>query len=177
MKKLLFAAILFAGVTAGYSQGQVSLTTFFQSNPSFGLIRNENNVLIEGSGYTAQLWGGLNSSPGTWTLFETATSFLTDANAGKLFGSGSSQVPGSPANNSTTFFYEVRAWKDSSGGSFDTAIIRGSSGASSVTLLGSPPTTVNTDNFNSFSLAVVPEPTTVVFGLMGAGALLMRRRK
>jgi hypothetical protein len=78
-------------------------------------------------------------------------------------------TPGSPAN------LQVGAWIG--GPTFDEATARALSESFSVVTggAGEPPTLPQEVNFRSFS--IIPEPSTIALGLLGAGALLLRRRK
>jgi len=91
-------------------------------------------------------------------------------------------VPGIAAGSTGTF--QLNAWYNGGGtitwaqasapGSGDPF---GSSIAANITLNGPPnaPSTLNP--ITSFSLTTVPEPSTIVLGIMGASAFLMRLRR
>ncbi|MFT4588734.1 MAG: hypothetical protein ACI8QF_002839 [Limisphaerales bacterium] len=78
----------------------------------------------------------------------------------------------------TTIDYQIRAWDITTGATFDSATTRGFSPTAQRTLPGdSTGTPPDLNNFTSFNLEVVPEPSTVALGVIGGLALLMRRRK
>jgi hypothetical protein len=94
-------------------------------------------------------------------------------------------VPGSPAGT-TGVQVRVRAWQ---GASYDTATVKGESGIITVGALGGipasgPPITppdlggaAAGQGLPATGFAVIPEPSTMALGLLGAAALLFRRRK
>jgi hypothetical protein len=81
----------------------------------------------------------------------------------------------------------MRAWNASAGATFEIASLVngahvGSSSATSIVFGNSaatPPVVgPNVDTFGSFSLHVVPEPSTLALGIVGvAGLLALRRRQ
>lgn len=78
----------------------------------------------------------------------------------------------------STLDYQIKAWDTSTGSTYETATVRGISDIAQVTLPGdSTGTPPDLRTFNSFSLQVIPEPSTVALGVIGGLALLMRRRK
>jgi len=119
----------------------------------------------------------------------SATFRTTAATAGFFIAPTAAQnVPGTTAGAFGTF--QLRAW-DNKGGTVgtwaaamaDPTIARGSSALFTPTFplggLTSPPTTPpGLQGLTSFNLvAVVPEPGVIALGVLGLGALLLRRRK
>jgi len=85
---------------------------------------------------------------------------------------------GHPTGSTENF--TIRAWE--TGKTFDTSTIRGEASFLSGPLGG--PVAGNPDaapasllGFNGFTMYVVPEPSTIALGVLGVGALLLRRRK
>lgn len=78
-----------------------------------------------------------------------------------------------------TVALQLRAWEGAS--SFDTASVRGSSSVISVTASEAPaPPTSLSGQLTAFTITdqgVIPEPSTIALGLLGAAALFLRRRK
>jgi hypothetical protein len=98
---------------------------------------------------------------------------LNDVNTGLAAGS--------------TGFFQVKAWETAFGATYDEAFAVGRTGESNVFDM-----TVSTDvagqplgiapnlvagGLQAFTVEIVPEPSTIVLGILGAAALLIRRRK
>lgn len=87
----------------------------------------------------------------------------------------------------STGFFQVKAWETAFGATYDEAVAVGRTGESNVfsmavttDVAGQPlPFASNLvqGGLESFSVEVVPEPSTIVLGVLGAAALLLRRRK
>jgi hypothetical protein len=150
-----------------FSKGQ----TFFNSAPV-------------GAGFVGQIYIS-STLNGTYTAIGTPVGFRTDGGIGYI--QGTDIVTGSAINS--TVFYQVRAWNSAAGSTFEQASasqagIVGISESKQVTLggtiAGSPPTVIPfplANQHTSFSLAAVPEPTTVALAVMGGLGLLARRRR
>jgi len=145
-------------------------------------------ALLAGTGFTVQLWGGPSgTAPNLLTLAAgngTAT-FRTGAAAGFISQpSGlNPTINGVPENSAATI--QLRAW-DNAGGTITTwaaamASTSTAHGASlpfvSPVLGGATVTSPNLIGLTSFNLQVVPEPSIVALGVLGLGALFLRRRK
>lgn len=97
------------------------------------------------------------------------------------FDSGVVLVPGAAAGQTGSF--EVRAWTGAA--TYDAATLRGSTSFSSAVgtwddAASPPPLKLGPDlAMPSFTVsgAVIPEPSTIALGMLGAAALLFRRRK
>jgi len=149
--------------------------------------------LLVGTGFTAALFGGASgitdeNSPNL-AFVAQATFRTTVGNLGFINNPTAAQaVPGSTAGGFGTF--QLRAWDNHSGAittwaaaMADPTVARGSSALFTPAFqLGGPtPTGVVTPpglaGLTSFNLAVVPEPGVIALGVLGLGALLLRRRK
>lgn len=149
--------------------------------------------LLIGTGFTAALFGGAatitdENSPNL-AFVASATFRTTTSTAGFFIAPTAAQnVPGGVAGAQGTF--QLRAW-DNHAGSItswaaamaDPSVAKGSSAlfTPSFPLGGPTPTGVVTPpglaGLTSFNLAVVPEPGVIALGVLGLGALLLRRRK
>jgi len=179
MKKLLvtLAAVLVSASTFG--QG----TILFNNRTPTGDARvTRPDGTGAGAGITAQLFlvgagGALTAIPGTTTFRETpaaATFFVNPTSV---------SVPGVAAGSAATV--RMRAWATSAG-SYDAAVaagaLRGESNDVTISQLGGTPAgggaPIPDPGLSGLqSFALVPEPSTMALGLLGAAALLYRRRK
>jgi hypothetical protein len=174
-------------VSLSANAAQVTFNSF-TTGPSAatGIISDPNNNPLASGNYSAQLWGSVaGNNPANFVQISGTYSFAVSGSSPSLFGGAvldsSYDVPGStfPATGSgNTFFYEVRAWDNTTGASFDAATVRAKSIVTSVVLGKAqndlPP---NTDNFQNFKLTAVPEPSVLALGVMGGLVLLFRRKK
>jgi len=175
-KSLMILACVVASLTA-YAQGTVNF-----SNLGVGLnapiFDTDGTTRLAGNNYTAELLVGATAS--SLQPVNVTANFLSGGAAG-YFQGGVKALQGF-AGGSRPFF-QVRVWDNRTGSSFDTALNRNASGVLQFSgPLGdpgaSPPTTPATlAGLQSFSLVVVPEPSTIALAILGAGALLLRRRK
>jgi hypothetical protein len=193
MKKLLvtLAAVLVS--VSSYAQGTLAFSTFVSGQvnaPTYAPGQMASNGAGAGTLGTvnAQLFlvtGGPYVAGGTYTLtpLTPATTYITSGTGRHVAVPASSVVvPGRAAGETATII--LRAWQ---GASYDAAVAGGGAygqtpfgGAATVTLGGQPAsgpalTPGNLVGLQGFEL--VPEPSTLAFGLLGAAALLYRRRK
>jgi hypothetical protein len=183
MKKLLIGTLVL-GVSCAVTFGQGAL--FFSnlgSSPG-GLVNAkifdvDGTTALEGTGFTAQLFYGADGTPaGSLTpLASPVNNFNTGPLAGYFSDSPAVQIPG--VANGSTAAIQLKVWSNAGGTitDFDTATVRGQSEVLAITLGDNQnPTTIpRLEGLTSFSL--VPEPSTYALLALGAGALLLRRRK
>ena len=182
MKKLLLLAAFSLLAIGAYAQGNVNF-----ANVGVGVNAPVTNGLTgakaTGSEAGVQLyWGPAGTADAS--LLTTnglvggrVSSFLTGAQAGYFTG-GSVIING--AAGGTVVTLQVRGWLAGSGTSWETAAptARGASQLIQFTL-GTPPATApNITTLQSFTIGVIPEPSSIALGLLGLGAVaLFRRRK
>jgi hypothetical protein len=181
MKKVLMVMAAVLTSIATFAQGQVNFITVV--GPSSARTVDAKVTLPDGSapgaGYTAQLFLA-SGSPDQWLALTPATVFRTDVPAASFYVVD----PGTPVTvpgfaPQSTAPLVLRAW-DTASGSYASAVLSGTSGESAIAniVLGGgtlPPT--NLEGLQGFQMVTVPEPSTIAFGLLGAGALLLRRRR
>jgi hypothetical protein len=177
--KILAIAISCIGLTsAAFAQGQINFFTF-NATTSLGQVFSTAGVPAGGT-YVGQLYGGLTNDRATFTAVGTSSVFAS--NSGYI-NSGIVNVAGTFGGQ--TFFYELRVWDSALASSLETQAT-GRGGISSVASLvlggtpsggGTPVPVSNANGFQTYTLAPVPEPSTIALGILGAGSLLFLRRK
>ena len=177
MKKLIvtLAAVLasvstFAQGTIKFNNrltGQVDAPVGFYSGAGLGSV----------PGAMAQLY--LIPASGPAVALTPATTFRTTSAAAMFYVNEPTSgviVPGVPAGSTANI--QLRAWIG--GDSYETSMYRGESNIIPVSLGGVPavgapiPDAVLT---GLQGIGMIPEPPTMAFGILGAAALLFRRRK
>jgi len=177
MKKLLLVTVLMVASVAAYSQGTLNFANFV-TVPAPGISVNapvfnvDGTTRLAGTQFQAILYGGPDA--GSLQAMGPAIGFSTGAGAGYFIG-GQRIVTTVPGN--TIAFLQVRAWDSLSGVTWDTASIRAVSPILQLSLGQAPATPPNMVGLQSFSLAAVPEPSTIALAMLGAAALFLRRRK
>jgi hypothetical protein len=184
MKKIiaiLVTSVALAGQTAAAADGTIVFNTAngFNTNPA---LDNFGGPLS--GNFSGQLYFG--ASAGSLAAFGTVQSFGTLL-AGQIFSVPSDQIQSGLAPG-TTGVYEVRAW-EAPFASYEAAVAGGGlygnsfdhvvSGATAIRpsiILGGNTFLPQTANQHG-SFALVPEPTTMVLGLMGLGSLVAARRR
>jgi hypothetical protein len=181
MKKLLvtLAAVLVSAST--FAQGTILFNTRIVGTVDAPVSRPDGTGA--GPNVNAQLF--LVTGGSTYTALTPATTFR-DGSANPLAAFYVNQpatavtVPGvAPGGNATVV---LRAWE---GGSFDAAaagngMLWGQSNPITIALGGTPATGAPLPDAPLAGLtgfALIPEPSTMALGLLGAAALLYRRRK
>jgi hypothetical protein len=197
MKKLItiVAGVLLVGFSA-LAQGTILLQNF-GTGFTTSQVRDVNNVLIaKDAPITVELLAG--TAANSLTPFTTAITTTHWAGAG-YFGLGE-PTPGSqrvlPGFLPGTFpFFQIRAWNNTGGiTTWAAALAAGTAfvpgpvfqlvAGGGINGLGDPnaqPTPILAGGLfgmpTGFQLVPVPEPSTIVLGVFGAAALLLRRRK
>lgn len=164
MKKLILIAALAA--TSAFAQGTVNFNNRVTAAGLDAAIFDVGGARLAGPDAYAQIYVG-------GTAVGTPVAFRTGTGAG-YFAGGNVAIPGVAGGASASIV--VNAWKGAA--TFEAASIKGSSAPINVTLggAGEPPSTpANLIGLTSFTL--VPEPSVLALGALGAAALLLRRRK
>ena len=145
-------------------------------------------ALLAGTSFTASLWAGISgTTDGNLSLVPgTSVAFRTGAGAGYVSGFGIVVVPGVTGDSAERATFQLRAWNNLNGTvtSWAAAMAnplaaRGTSDAFTLNAPLGGGTTVapNLIGLTSFNLTIVPEPGVIALGVLGLGALLLRRRK
>jgi hypothetical protein len=185
MKKLIVVAIAIAGMVAVQAVDPDRDATFTFSNlPSdvtgFGTNIDGTRLAAADGSFWAQA-AVQTETDGAFTPFGTPSPFVANGIFSLAPGGGSDLLVLSGVPAGTEVNVVVQAW-DGAGGitSYADASIRGESEVFAVVTGndatgGTPSLPPNITGFTGVML--VPEPSTIALGLLGAGLLLMRRRK
>jgi len=191
MKKLLIVGLLIMASASAFAQGTVNFNNNGLVNPPLP----DNLSIFYGAGghrltlgdgaYVAQLYFGPANSP------DTALTAVSSAPAN--FRASTTTLPGTWSGGTRTLdgfapqatvTLQVRVWSTADGSDYATAFAKnnglftGKSAVFSYTVPnpGDPASSYLMTGFQGFAVAV-PEPSVIVLGILGAGALLLRRRK
>jgi len=168
MKKAIIAIAAMLVTAAAFAQGQISLNNRVLPDIDAPITFNGGDPT---AGAKAQLF--LVGAGGALTALTPATTFRTDSPTRLRYVNPIDvDVPSTPGSTVTVRLVAF------AGDSFDTALTRGSSADIVISGLGGgqlPPS--NLTGLTGFNAVTVPEPSTIVLGVLGAAALLFRRRK
>jgi len=173
MKKLLLVASLVVATVATLAQGTVNFSTK-NADVVAAVYNTDGTTLLAGTDFKAQLYAGTaaDSLAAVGAVADFKTGLLKGyVNAGEVALAGFA--------GGTTVFIQMRAW-NAPNASYEAAMTAaggkwGMSNTISVKL-ATPPleTAPNLAGLQGFTL--VPEPSTIALALLGAAALLLRRR-
>jgi hypothetical protein len=185
MKKLFVLLACATAAVTSYAQGTVNFTTRISGVVDV-IFNDAAGAKLSGTGYTAQLYGGpANAAEGALVALTPTTTFRTGAGAGYVTPGQTVAVPGVPGGQTATI--QIRVWNNNGGAitSYEQASETGKSDLFQITGLGDPtssPPGVPADpvGFGTgkvYATTLIPEPTTIALGVIGAAALFLRRRK
>lgn len=189
-KMLLISALAVIATLSSYGQGSVNF-----ANTSTQPIRLSTGAAVptalSGGTYVAELLyapdGGSTDADafGASAIRVGGTATFATPTAGVFNGGGRTITQITPAGGFGLF--QVRVWNSQAGATYDahkanssTAFELGYSGVIRVDTADpttTPPGTPAALGMTTFNLRPVPEPSVIGLGLLGAGALLMLRRR
>jgi len=180
MKKTLavIAGLALAGVAQSFAANQatVALNNYAGGVINYQATAGGATTLLPADAWVEVLGGATGSTASLGVFHPSEPGY---------FDNGVVLVPGATAGQSASF--EVRAWTGAT--TYAAATVKGSTGAfSSATgswddaatpppVKQGPDLAVPTFTVAAGSTPVVPEPSTIALGVLGAAALLARRRK
>lgn len=185
MKKLFVLLACAAAAVTSYAQGTVNFTTRIPGVVDV-VFTDTADAKLSGTGYTAQLYGGpAGAAESALVPLTPTTTFRTGNGAGYVTPAGSVTVTGVPGGQTASI--QIRVWNNNGGAitSFEQALEQGKSEVYQIANLGDPnasPPGVPVDPVGfgtgqTFKTQLIPEPTTIALGVLGAAALFLRRRK
>ena len=174
MKKVIIALAAMLVTAAAFGQGTVQFNNrLTASGIDAKIFMPGGSPAVSDAAFKAQIYAGAEGTAvGSLKAVPGTTSFRTGNAAGYL-NPIDLAIPGIAAGAKATLV--VRAYN---GASFESSSIFGTSNPITVTLggAGTPPGPgAELVGLQSFTL--VPEPSTIALGILGAAALLLRRRK
>lgn len=179
MKKYFVLLLMVAASSAMAANGTVNANNGSPGGTPDAPIRDSNGTLAAGSGFHAQIYAGPDDAH--LQYWGAVADFFPSGSGGEgYFDDGVVTIGNLNAAGGSAVVY-VRAWKGAAA-SWDLATVRGESNKVTLGSTGdptaSPPkTAVDLVGLNGFTMATVPEPTTIGLGAVALGSLLLRRRK
>jgi hypothetical protein len=174
MKRLIVAAAVGLVAVGAFAQGQISVGNRITGKVD-APVTTAAGVKLDGAAYLAQAYVGKTAD--SLAPVGTALAFRTGAAAGYITTTATT-VPGAP--DGTALFFQLRAWEAAGGTSYESAFAAGKlAGMSNIVPITSAeaPNLPNAPvGLTGFALAAIPEPSTLALGMLGAAALLLRRR-
>jgi len=190
MKKLvIMAAAIFATVNI-FAQGTVNFSSIGGGGVTNSLTGQR---VVVGSTFQVQLYylPDLGTPPATDGQMMSLAGVASIGPIAGIFSGGTRTAPVSPPG--TFAYFQVRAWETAFGTSYEDAVAKGAVGGRLALTGKSNIFRVNTSDptlqppeaaaslvaagMLGFSVSAVPEPSVIGLGLLGAGALLMLRRR
>lgn len=170
MKKVLsvLAALAVVGTASCFGAAAVNLNNYDANTP----------VFYQTAGTKAGTGCYLVIMSGTDVISSTSggTGVFSLADDPGFFDGGIGNIPGLADNAQASF--TAWAWKgEGTLAGLANAVEKGSATWSQTTGANSPPNLPNPAVLNIPSITIVPEPTTIALGLIGAAGLLFFRRK
>jgi hypothetical protein len=192
MKHTIIAlAALFTAATV-YAQGTVNFQTrvsgSFDGPVRYAGYSTDPAAPLATAGADSQLWGQLYAGPvgGALAAIGAPVEFRSDAGRGYITSGGAVAIPGVAGGSAAQV--KLVAWHKSLGNDYAAAVAANMGGVGESTVINIaatgnpsavPPTTAaNLVGLTGFQVsAVIPEPSIAALGLLGAGLLLIRRKK
>lgn len=173
MKKLIVAVAFGLTAVGALAQGQFNFGNRVTVANIDAKVLTAGGAPLEGTAWLAQAYVGLDA--GSLAPVGAALPFRTGAAAGYI----SSTVVTTPFAGGTEVMVEMRAWEAAKGATYEAAQAGGGLFGKSVpvklTVAVAPNTPPDMVGLTSFNL--IPEPSTMALGVLGAAALLLRRRQ
>jgi MYXO-CTERM domain-containing protein len=172
MKNLIVAAAVGLVAVGASAQGQFNFTNFSPPGVDAPIFDSNGSTKLAGAAWYVQAYVGADAA--SLAPVGTAVNFLEADGAGYFFGGAVS----TSFAGGTSVQVQVKAWEAAKGTSYEAAKAAGgkygSSELVSVKVATAPDLPPDLVGLQSFS--VVPEPSVMALGVLGAAALLLRRR-
>jgi len=201
MKKLLLTAAAILATLNMYGQGS-GIISFgnLSSDNTRRITLADNQTLASGSGYRVALYWGQQGTPESGLIQAGASAGLLTGSAAGTFTGGNRTLTPLTANGAIVTL-QARAWQTIAGvaDTYEGVLAAGLAGDTralvgkntpfdrkskdptdpfeTATAIGGPVASGGSPGWTGFSISPVPEPSVIGLGLLGAGALLMLRRR
>ena len=192
-KLLLLSAAIFASINV-YGQGTVN----FGNNAATAVINKVTGAKIaKGNEFTAQLYFAPDGAvaPGEAAMIPVGGTTGISPIAGLITG-GTKTINGTGGATGTgggAAYFQIRIWETAYGSSWDVAtrttlngrgaiagesnIFKANTGDPGAFPPGTPGSLAGPTGLAAFTVDIVPEPSIIGLGLLGAGSLLFLRRR
>jgi hypothetical protein len=185
MKKVLIIASLLVATVGALAQGSVNFQTKVTAvNYTITAFATDTTTgLLVGSSYLGQLYAGATAD--SLAPVGSAVAFKVSASTGAGLGWLSGGEVVTTLSPGTGGYFQVKAWQASAGTTYELALaangVTGFSNTIHLTTLGDSTASprglpVDLVGLTAFNLQGVPEPSTIVLGVLGASLFLLRRR-
>lgn len=176
MKKLIVLAACLSASTLALGQGAFNMNSKVSADGIDAPVMYDGMKVDGADGWVAQT-AMRTTEAGPFTPIGEVVAFRSGKAAG--YFSGGAVDTGLAAG--TQVFLQVQAWNTADGATYaDAEAAFGPIGASNViglNVTAPPDTPPNMVGLEGFSVAIVPEPSTMALGLLGIAALMLRRRR
>jgi hypothetical protein len=187
MKRLLLTAAAVMAAVSTYAQGTINFTTF-----NFAPISSEvtGSAVVGANGIVAGIYWSLPGANNFQLVAGSTPAAVGAAVPGHVLGAPTVTIneiaPGAMVD------VQIRAWESAYGNTYEAASTAGEMGgrgaqvgnSPTVTIMSGgggmppgPPASLNVPGMMGFEVTLVPEPSVIALGLVGAGALLLLRRR
>lgn len=179
MKHIVLTLTALFAAASVYAQGTINFATRITGTLDAPVTYLGVPTGLVGSDFWGQLLAG--APGGTLAPVGAPVEFRADAGIGYITGGGAVEIPG--VAGGTAADVRLVAWSKSLGNTWPgEGPGAGQSGIINVPATGNPgavpPTTAaNLVGLQGFAIEAIPEPTIAALGLLGAGLLLLRRKK
>lgn len=174
MKSLIVAAAVGLVAIGALAQGQITVGNRVTGKVD-APITDDKGVKLDGAAYLAQAYVGKTAD--SLAPVGAALPFRTGAAAGYITSTATT-IANAP--DGTPLFVQLKAWAAAGGTSYEAAYaagkLAGFSNIVPVTAAEAPNLPQPMVGLTSFALAAIPEPSILALGMLGAAALLLRRR-
>lgn len=181
MKKLIVLAACVGATAMAFGQGQFNLNNRVTAAGIDARVSNSSGPLNGADGWVVQAYMSDAENGSYSPIADSMVTFRSSpvpAGLGYLNG-GIKTVAGSAAGSS--IWVKLYAWNTNEGASYEAAEAAfgsiGMSNGVNISLGGGTVQPPDLVGLQAFAVAPVPEPSTMALGLLGIGALMLRRRR